>query len=510
MSRAGTAIVVGAGIGGLTAAMKLAHQGWRVEVHEKALEPGGRCGRVRLEDFTFDLGPTILLMPFIFEQTFASVGRKLSDYVELRRCDPNYRVTFADDSTFTLTSELTAMRTELERLEPGCFERYLAFLSAGRDQHDTALSLFVTKHFDSLLQFIKPSNLPHFFRIGAHRTLFNQVARAFKDPRLQQAMSFQTMYLGVSPYEAPAVFSLLPYTELAHGIWFPMGGMSSIARALETVCRELGVAFHYGSSVTRIRTERRRAKGVDLADGSVKLADVVVCNADLAWASANLLEPEVSDSPKIEKLRFTSSGYVLHLGLKRRIDALGHHNMFFGRDFEGSFTDIFERLQVPEDPSFYVNAPTRTDPSMAPEGKDALYVLVPVPHRTPTIDWRLEGPKVRAKVMQRLAALGFGDLERDIEVERVMTPDDWESQLNLARGSNFGLAQNLLQIGPFRPKVWHEKVENLFFCGASVQPGTGVPTVMISADLAVKAIEQRAVFEPSHLLPVQVSQQVLS
>jgi len=434
-----------------------------------------------------------LLMPFVFEQTFASVGRKLSDYVELRRCDPNYEVTFADDSTFTLTSELTAMRAELERIEPGCFERYLKFLAKGRDRHDTAMSMFVTKHFDSLAQFIKPSNLPHFFRIGAHRTLFDDVAKTFADPRLQQAMSFQTMYLGVSPYEAPAVFSLLPYTELAHGIWFPMGGMSAISRALEKVCLELGVTIHYRSSVRRIRTEGGRATGVELDDGGVLEADVVVCNADLAWAYSNLIDPAVSARPQLEKLRFTSSGYMLYLGLKRRIEGLQHHNMFFGRDFEGSFDDIFEKHRVPEDPSFYVNAPTRTDASMAPEGKDALYVLVPVPHRTPGLDWRSEGPKVRAKVMARLEALGFGALEAEIEVERVITPDDWESQLNLARGSNFGLAQNLFQIGPFRPKVYDERIENLFFCGASVQPGTGVPTVMISADLAVKAIAQRAV-----------------
>ncbi len=497
MSLQKTALVVGAGVGGMTAAMKLAHAGWRVEVHEKSGEPGGRCGRVKLGDFTFDLGPTILLMPFVFEQTFSSVGKKLSDYVTLERCDPNYSITFADDSTLTLTSELTQMRESLERIEPGCFERYLRFLAAGRDRHDTSMSMFVTKHFDSLLQFIKPKNLPHFFRIGAHRTLFNDVASVFKDSRLQQAMSFQTMYLGVSPYEAPAVFSLLPYTELAHGIWFPRGGMSAISRALETVCGELGVTFVYGSAVKKIVTTGGRAQGIELSDGSVKRADVVVCNADLAWAHAHLLDEKASDSPKLEKLRFTSSGYMLYLGMRRRIEGLQHHNMFFGRDFKGSFTDIFEHRRVPEDPSFYINAPSRTDASFAPEGKDALYFLVPVPHRTPGLDWSLEGPKVRAKVFARLEALGYGRLEQDIEAEKIITPDDWESQLNLSRGSNFGLAQNMFQIGPFRPKVWHERVQNLFFCGASSQPGTGVPTVMISADLAVQAIAQRAVFAPA-------------
>ncbi|HEY0880104.1 MAG TPA: phytoene desaturase family protein [Archangium sp.] len=489
-----SAIVIGAGVGGLTAAMKLAHQGYRVELHEKLDVPGGRCGRVELDGFRFDLGPTILLMPFVFERTFASVGRKLSDYLELVRCDPNYKVTFRDDSTLTLTSELTKMRQELERLEPGSFERYLRFLAKGRERHDVSLEHFVGKHFDGLGQFLTPSNIPRIFGVGAHQKLFSQVSQAFKDPRLQQVMSFQTMYLGVSPYEAPAVFSLLPYTELAVGIWYPMGGMGAIPRALEKVCREEGVAFHYRSTVKQIVIENGRAVGVQLEDGRVSKADVVLCNADYPWAYKHLVDPKVSSRPELEKKRYTSSGYMLYLGTRRRYDELEQHNVFFGRDFEGSFSSIFEKLEVPDDPSFYVNAPAHIDPSMAPEGKDALYVLVPVPHQAPHLDWKVEGPKVRAKVFARLAERGMKDLEKDVVAERVITPDDWASSLNLERGSNFGLAQNMFQIGPFRPKVWDDRIENLFFCGASTQPGTGVPTVMISADLAVNAIEKHARF----------------
>ncbi len=486
------AIVVGAGVGGLTAAMKLAHQGWRVEVHEKLDVPGGRCGRIEVDGFRFDLGPTIMLMPFVFERTFASVGRKLSDYLEIVRCDPNYQVTFRDGSTLTLTSELTKMREELEKLEPGSFERYLRFLAKGRERHDVSLEHFVGKHFDSISEFLTPANLPRIFSVGAHRKLFGQVSSAFKDPRIQQTMSFQTMYLGVSPYEAPAVFSLLPYTELAVGIWYPKGGMGAIPRALEKVCREEGVTFHYESAVEQIVIENGRAVGVRLPGGRVEKADVVVCNADYPWAYKHLIDSKVSAKPELEKKRYTSSGYMLYLGVKKRVPQLQHHNVFFGRDFEGSFGDIFEKLQVPEDPSFYVNAPAHTDPTMAPEGKDALYVLVPVPHQARHLDWKIEGPKVRAKVFARLAELGMPDLERDVEVERVITPDDWASSLNLERGSNFGLAQNMFQIGPFRPKVWDEKIQDLYFCGASVQPGTGVPTVMISADLAVQKIAERS------------------
>lgn len=487
-----SAIVVGAGVGGLTAAMKLAHAGWAVDLYEKQAVPGGRCGRVEVDGFTFDLGPTILLMPFVLERTFASVGRKLADYLELTRCDPNYRVTYRDGSTLTLTSDLTRMREELERLEPGSFPRYLEFLAKGQVRHDVSMERFVSKHFASVAQFLAPSNVPDILRVGAHQKLFSQVAKVFRDPRLQQAMSFQTMYLGVSPYEAPAVFSLLPYTELAVGVWYPKRGMGEIPRALERVCREENARLHYRAPIRRVLVEDGRAVGVELESGEVKRADVVVVNADYPYALPQLVDATEAARQKLERRRYTSSGYMLYLGTRRRYDELLHHNVFFGHDFAGSFDDIFEKKRVPEDPSFYVNAPAHTDPTMAPEGKDALYVLVPVPHQAPGVDWAVEGPKVRAKVFARLAELGMTELERDVEVERVVTPDDWASSINLARGAAFGLAQNMFQIGPFRPKVWDERVKNLFYCGASTQPGTGVPTVMISADLAVQAVSERA------------------
>jgi phytoene desaturase len=215
-------------------------------------------------------------------------------------------------------------------------------------------------------------------------------------------------------------------------------------------------------------------------------------NAYYPYALAHLVDAAEAKRQKLDRRRFTSSGSMLYLGLKRRDEQLLHHNVFFGCDLKGSFADIFHRFRVPDDPSFYVNAPARTDPTMAPPGKDALQVLVPVPHQAPGLDWKVEGPKVRAKVFARLAELGLGDVERDVEVERVVTPDDWASSLNLSRGSAFGLAQTMFQIGPFRPKVWDDQVHNLFSCGASTQPGTGIPTVMISADLAVQATAARA------------------
>ncbi|MDP3153613.1 MAG: phytoene desaturase family protein [Archangium sp.] len=484
------AIVIGAGVGGLTAAMKLAHAGLEVDLYEKQPGPGGRCGRVEFDGFRFDLGPTILLMPHVLEATFASVGRRMSDVLEMQRCDPHYRVHYRDGSRFTLWTDPKQMKAELERIEPGSHARYEQFLAHGKKQHDTAFERFVTKHFPTLGSFLTPRNLPEILRVGALKKLWKHVASYFKDERLLQALSFQTMYLGISPWEAPAVFSLLPYTEATHGIWFPKGGLYAVPLALEKVCREKGVRLHYSQSIKRVVVEGGVAIGVELADGSVRKADIVLSNADYAYGVKQLLPESLAAkrSASVEKKRFTSSGLMLYLGLKKKIDPLLHHNVFFGRDFEGSFDDIFERKQVPADVSFYVNAPAHTGEGFAPEGKDALYVLVPVPHQNPNVDWKIEGPRVRAQVLKRLVEEGYGDLEPLIEAERMITPDDWETELNLARGSNFGLAQNFWQIGPFRPQVTDPDVKNLFWCGASIQPGTGVPTVMLSAGFAVDAI----------------------
>jgi len=481
-------VVVGAGVGGLATAARLAHQGFDVQLFEKTDGPGGRCNRLRVDGFTWDLGPTIVLMPEVFEETFRALGRRIEDYLTLLKCDPNYRVHFRDGSAITFTSELCAMGRELERVEPGSYARYLAFLAQGRVQYRTSLDHLVGRNYAGLRDYFSPRVLARIFQVRAHRRMYGDVSRFFQDERLRAAMTFQTMYLGVSPFASPAVYGLLPFAELGVGIWFPQGGLYAIAQALERLALEEGVRIGYGAPVERILTDAGRTRGVRLEGGEVVEADAVLCNADLPYAYEKLLDPRATTLKRKETLRFTSSGYMLYLGLRRRYPELLHHNVVFGRDYKGSFDDIFERFRVPEDPSFYVNAPTRTDASLAPEGKDALYVLVPVPHQHPGLDWQEEGPRVRAKVFARMAELGFPSLEADIEVERVFTPDDWAGTFNLARGSAFGLSQNFTQIGPFRPSNQDARVKNLFFVGASTQPGTGLPTVLISARLVTERL----------------------
>ncbi|MGZ3479745.1 MAG: phytoene desaturase family protein, partial [Myxococcaceae bacterium] len=321
--------------------------------------------------------------------------------------------------------------------------------------------------------------------------------------RLRAAVTFQTMYLGISPYESPAVYGLLPFSELGVGIWFPEGGLHALPLALERLAKDVGVHIAYRTTVKSITFEGKRATGVKLEDGTEVSADLVLCNADLPWAYRNLIDSNVTRLKRAGKLKYTSSGYMMYLGLDRQVPELGHHNVFFGGDYRGSFEDIFERFRVPADPSFYVAVANRTDPSLAPTGRDGLYVLVPVPRQHPSIDWAQLGPQVRAQVFTRLREEGL-DLERHIVTERVFTPDDWASRFSLEHGSAFGLSHHFFQIGPFRPSNQDRTVRNLFFVGASTQPGTGLPTVMLSAELVVQRMRREAAALGATLAPAPV------
>ena len=486
------AVVVGAGVGGLAAAARLAHQGFQVDVYESTKGPGGRCGQLSVDGYRWDIGPTILLMPEVIEETFTALGRRMADYLTLERCYPNYRVSFRDGSQLTLTGDRAELERNVEAMEPGSYPRLQRFLAHGGEMYRESLQRFVGRNFDHLGQFLTPANLKSMLRIRALGKLYPLVARTFQDDRLRAALTFQTMYLGISPYEAPGVYGLLPYAELEVGIYLAQGGLYALPRALEKLAQEEGVRFHYGERVQRIDLVQKQARGVTLKSGEQVSADLVLCNADLPAAYEQLLDPAVAPLPRKDSLRYTSSGFMLYWGLDRVEPGLLRHNVFFGAQYREAFQDIFQHHRVPEDLSFYVNVPSRGDASMAPAGTDALYVLVPVPSNPSQVDWKVEAPRIRERVLSRLAQEGYPELARHIRVERQFTPDDWEQTFSLARGAAFGLAHNFFQIGPFRPANQDRNVKNLFFVGASTQPGTGLPTVMLSARLAVERMVKLA------------------
>ncbi len=486
-----TALVIGAGMGGLAASARLARAGYRVTVLEKGARPGGRVLTIDREGYHFDTGPTLFLMPAVFAETFQALGERMEDHLDLVRLDPTYRVHFHDDSTMDLTADLNHMREQLDALEPGAFEAFLRFMSEGYRHYYTSLQSFVGRNFYSLLDYFSPANLPLLFKLKALVKHHANTSRYFRDPRLKAAFSFQNMYLGLSPYDAPATFSLLQYTELAEGVWFPRGGMYRAIQCLASIAEGLGVRFHYNAPVARVEVEGTQATGVTLESGDRLKADVVVANADLPYVYAQLL-PDDGTAARLMSKKFTSSALMFYWGVKgERSEALLHHNVFLAdHRYRESFDRIFRDLTLPDEPSFYINAATRTDPSFAPADGDALMVLVPVGHlddKRPQ-DWDALRQRARETVIHRLNELGIKELNERIVVEETLDPPEYWRQLNLAKGAAFGLSHNFMQVGYLRPHNRHPRYRNLYFVGASTHPGTGLPIVLLSARLVTERI----------------------
>ena len=484
---AGTrAIVVGAGLGGLATAVRLAHAGYRVTVLERHEVPGGRAGVWQSEGFTFDTGPSMVMMTACWQQLFRDVGRRLEDYLTLVPCDPNYRLTFDDGTTLEMTTRLDQLLANLEAIEPGCGPRALAYLAHTGELYRRGMA-FIGRNMHRPSSMLEMGSLGMKYGPAALGDLQRLVRRYFADRRLQQALTFQSLYLGLSPYESLAVYGLLSYTEIAGGVHYPMGGMHQLARALERLGTELGVAFTYGATVTRLVTAGDRVAHVELEGGRHLTADVIVANADLPYVHAALLgEPH----PRTDRWAYSCSVVLLYLGVNRTYPGLLHHNLAVSADLEATCRQLFHDRTMPDAPPLYVVASTRTDPSQAPPGCENIFVLVLAPSQDPArpIDWAVEGPKVEARTLERLEGLGLPGLREHIVTRRRVTPDDFTARYGNLRGEAFGLSHNLRQVGYFRPHNRHDRYRNLYFVGQSTHPGCGLPMVLMSADLVTQRI----------------------
>lgn len=485
------AVVVGSGLGGLSVALRLQSMGYATTVLEKNGRAGGRCNVYEQDGFRFDTGPTLLLMRDVLERLFFETGHRLDDELELVRMKPNYRIHFADGAALLISSDVQEMCDELGRFEAGAGDRFVRFLADAGHKYRVSRDRFVERNFTNWAQFLSPANLPRFFDTGALRRLGPHLARYFRDPRLQIAFSFQSMYLGIAPRDAPAVYSLLPYTELTEGIWYPMGGMYAIVEALVRVLQRDGGELRCDTEVVHIDTGGGRARGVVLGDGTRLAADLVVCNADLPWAYDHLLDDSVRapySRARLERLRYGSSALMLYLGVRGAPKELLHHNVYIGAHVDQNFDDIFKHPAIPEDPAVYVNLSSRTDPGLAPPGSDTVYVLAPAP-LAGTAAWRRGGAELyRERILDTMQHFGMADIRQRIVSERMVTPDDWASDYNLRQGATFGIAHDLFQVGVMRPANRHRSVGNLYFVGASTQPGGGIPMVFLGARLVAERV----------------------
>ena len=478
-------IIVGAGIGGIAAAAHLARRGVHVTVLEKNSHPGGRCDRFSRDGHHFDTGPTLLVMRLVFEAEFTELGIPLREALNLQRVDPTYHLVFDDGSGLALTSDLAAMREQLEAIEPGSYQGFLRYVEEGHRHYHLAMARLVNRDFRRAGDFFNLRNLPLLHQVRPLVPHYGHMAAFFTNPRLKAVFTFQDVYMGLSPFEAPATFSMMPYTELAHGVWYPRGGMYRTAEALVEIAQRAGVEFVFDTAAARIEVSGNHAQGVALADGQRLAADAILANADLPYVYRDLLPPDRLASRMAHK-RFSCSTISFFWGVDKPYTELGPHTLFLADDYRANFDSIIRDLTLPENPSLYIHAPARLDPAMAPAGADTLIAVVPVGHLSEANhqDWGALREQARQAVFRRLALVGITDLESHLKFEVCYTPPSWRKHYNLMRGSTHGLCHNLTQLGYLRPANRHPRYHNLYFAGASTRPGTGLPTALISARLA--------------------------
>lgn len=489
-------VVIGAGIGGLVAATHLAKHGMKVTVLEKNSRPGGRCDRISRDGHHFDTGPTLLVMPLLYEAEFAALGTSMREMLELQRVDPTYHLIFDDGSKLALTSDMDSMRQQLEAIEPGSYQSLQRYIEEGNRHYDLGMENMVNRDFRKATDFFNLRNVPLAFTLKPFANHYRHMSAYFDDPRLKSAFTFQDVYMGLSPFEAPATFSMMPYTELAHGVWYPQGGMYSIVEALMQLAVRAGVEFEFDASVERIAVGRHQAYGVVLTDGRHIQADAVLANADLPYVYNNLL-PQDGAAKRLNRKRFSCSVVSFFWGVDKPYPQLPPHMLFLADDYRDNFTSIIRDLGLPVNPSLYIHAPARLDPSMAPEGQDTVIAVVPVGHMNENgeQDWAEIRDQARQHVLRRLKTFGVNDLEEHIKFEVNFTPPSWLKRYNLTKGSTHGLCHNLMQLGYLRPSNKHAYYQNLYFTGASTHPGTGLPTAMVSGRLAAQRIMDDLVIE---------------
>jgi phytoene desaturase len=490
--RSGTgAVVIGAGLGGLSAAIHLRLAGWRVSVYEAQTTVGGRANVLVRDGFRFDVGPSLLNYPWVFEELFSAAGRRLSDYVRLRPVDPSVSFRWPDGTHLSLSSDLGRLLDELERVEPGVRTSALAYLRDAAAKYRIAFGGLVTGNQTSSLAWLRSAGLRNLPRLGLWRSMDAQLRTFFPGGRIADALGSYAMYLGGSPRELPGFFAMLPYGELAYGLWLPEGGIYALVTAIERLARELGVEIHTRQPVRRVLVEAGRATGVELGSGQRIAARVVVSNVDAPATDATLLPAH--HAGRRAAPRMTPGVVTFYWGVRGALDGVGHHTIFLPADVRSTYEDLLRRRRIPRELAFYVSVPSATDPRLAPPGDSTVFALVPVPllGDLPDAEWPRVAATLRTAIFERLRQHGVSIAPHRLQVEECWTPLDWHQRFGLHQGSAFGAAHTLGQLGPWRSRNYHTRIDGLFYTGASTTPGTGMPMVVLSGRMVADRVRER-------------------
>lgn len=486
--------IIGAGPGGLTGAMILAHRGFDVTVFEQKDVVGGRNAPLNIGDYTFDTGPTFLMMKFILEEVFEETGRVLDDYVDLIELDPLYRLKIGGKEIFP-SPDVGKTIEQVSKHFPGNEQGVEGFMEKEGKRFERLLPC-LQKPYDSLLDYLAPMFLKALPRMSLGRSVFGNLGRYFKDDDLKLCFAFQSKYLGMSPWTCPAFFTMLSYIEHAFGVQHVKGGLNRISQAMKDVVEEEGGEVLLSTKVDEILIKDGKAAGIGLEGGEQRHFDYVVINADFGHAMSDLFPDGALrkyDGSKLEKMGLSCSTFMLYLGVNRKYDNLPHHNVIFADDYRRNVEEISEELTLSEDPSLYVQNASVTDPTLAPEGKSTIYILVPCPNMRADINWKSEQDAYAERIMDIVEGRGgFSGLRDGIEEKKVITPADWKDSYNVFEGATFNLAHTMGQVLYFRPHNRFEEIENCYLVGGGTHPGSGLPTIYESGRISSKLICEEA------------------
>ncbi|WP_376794839.1 phytoene desaturase family protein [Thermogemmatispora sp.] len=485
-------IVIGAGFGGLAAAIRLQAAGAQVILIEARPQPGGRAYQLKADGFTFDMGPSLLTAPWLLQDLWRAAGRQLEDDLTLVPLRPFYRICFADGNYFDYWGSPAEDEAEIARFEPRDVAGYRAFLADTARIYQRAFAELAGEPFLHLSDFLRVA--PELVRLGAQRSVYRFVSRYFRHPQLRMVFSFHPLFIGGNPFRASAIYSIVPYLERLGGVHFVPGGMYTLVEAMARLFTSLGGELRCNQAVERILVRTGRVWGVLLTDGALLQAEAVVANSDVATTYLRLLPPEVRPRElgrRLEQARYSMSCFLLYLGLSRQYPQLRHHTIFMPHDYRRMIKQLFDGQGLPDDLALYLHTPTRTDATMAPPGGESLYVLAPVPHLGHGVDWQRESPAFRERILRYLEEqAGLQGLQASIVSEHRFTPHDFADQLRSYLGAAFSLEPTLFQSAYFRPHNRAPHLEGLYFVGAGTHPGAGIPGVLLSAAITSRLVRE--------------------
>ena len=484
------AVIIGSGFGGVGLAAMLAKAGYSVDVYEKNESLGGRASVFDAEGFHFDMGPSWYLMPDVFERFFSLLGEKVEDHLDLVKLSPSYRVFFKDKQRVVdLYSDITRDAATFESMEPGAGKALEEYLRQAKKKYEIGVGRFVYKNYDHFRDFLTREFLFEGRRLSVFTSMHRYVGKFFKNPDVQKMLQHTLLFLGNSPYNAPALYSMLSHVDLGQGVFYPLGGIGKVIEAIVHIGKKHGARFHCSAAVEKIETKNGKVCGIRLASGEFVGADIVISNAVLFHTNMHLLSKgdREHDDTYWEKKVMAPSAFLLYLGTNKKFPSVTHHNLVFSKDWKENFKDIFDVPVLPRDPSFYVCAPSVTDPRVAPEGKENLFVLVPIASGLTLSKEELDA--YEQKILSTMETeMGMEGLCSSITYRRRFAVDDFAERYHSYRGSGLGLSHTIMQTAIFRPNTYSKRVKDLYFVGGDTNPGIGMPMCLVSAQLVYKRL----------------------